>query len=83
MDGVFRRNCLRKQLFQMRSCRNVRTASGAVFFSRRANRLVIFSDIDGLYDSDPRLHSEARLLSRIECIDDGVYAMARGAAGAG
>ena len=49
------------------------------FFSRRANRLVIFSDIDGLYDSDPRLHSEARLLSRIECIDDGVYAMAGGA----
>ena len=49
------------------------------FFSRRANRLVIFSDIDGLYDSDPRLHPEARLLSRIDCIDDGVYAMAGGA----
>lgn len=49
------------------------------FFSRRANRLVIFSDIDGLYDSDPRLHPEARLLSRIECIDDGAYAMAGGA----
>lgn len=45
----------------------------------RANRLVIFSDINGLYDRDPRLHPEARLLSRIECIDDGVYAMAGGA----
>lgn len=39
---------------------------------------MIFSDIDGLYDSDPRLHPEARLLSRIECIDDGAYAMAGG-----
>lgn len=45
----------------------------------RAGRLVIFSDIDGLYDSDPRLHPDARLLSRIECIDEKVYAMAGGA----
>lgn len=45
----------------------------------RAQRLVILSDIDGLYDSDPRLHPDARLLERIEQIDDSIYALAGGA----
>ena len=44
-----------------------------------ARRLVILSDIDALYDADPRLHPEARPISRIERIDDAVYALAGGA----
>lgn len=45
----------------------------------RARRLVIFSDIDGLFDSDPRLHPGAKLIERIDRIDDGVYSLAGGA----
>jgi glutamate 5-kinase len=45
----------------------------------RAKRLVILSDIDGLYDADPRLHPDARLIKRIEQIDESVYSLAGGA----
>ncbi len=45
----------------------------------RAKRLVILSDIDGLYDADPRLHTNAKLIKRIEKIDEGVYSFAGGA----
>lgn len=45
----------------------------------RAKRLVILSDINGLYEADPRLHPEAKLISRIEKIDESVYALAGGA----
>lgn len=40
---------------------------------------MILSDIDGLYDSDPRLHTGAKLIERIEHIDNSVYALAGGA----
>lgn len=30
----------------------------------RAKRLIILSDINGLYDSDPRLHPKAKLLNK-------------------
>ena len=45
----------------------------------RAKQLVILSDINGLYDADPRLYPNARLISRIEKIDETVYALAGGA----
>lgn len=45
----------------------------------RARRLVILSDIDGLYDCDPRLHPNAKRMERIEQIDESVYARAGGA----
>lgn len=45
----------------------------------KARKLVILSDIDGLYDSDPRLHPDAKLIERIEYIDDSVYSLAGGA----
>lgn len=45
----------------------------------RAKKLVILSDIDGLYSSDPRLHTDAKLIERIEHIDDSVYSLAGGA----
>lgn len=45
----------------------------------RAEKLVIFSDIDGLYDSASRLHPHAKRIERIEAIDESVYVSAGGA----
>ena len=45
----------------------------------RAKHLVIFSDIDGFYDHDPRLYPNAQLIDQIDTIDDSVYALAGGA----
>lgn len=45
----------------------------------RASRLVIFSDIDGFYDGDPRLYPNAKLIERIDCINEGVKMLAGGA----
>ena len=53
--------------------------SAVVAILCRAKRLVIFSDIDGLYDSDPRLHPKAKRIERIDHIDEQVYGMAGGA----
>ena len=44
-----------------------------------AGKLVILSDIDGLFDADPRLYPRARLIERVETIDESVYALAGGA----
>ena len=44
-----------------------------------AEKLVIFSDIDGFYDRDPRLYANATLLSRIDAITEETYALAGGA----
>ena len=53
--------------------------SAVVAILCRADRLVILSDIDGLYDSDPRLHPGAKLVERLDKIDQSVYALAGGA----
>ena len=45
----------------------------------QADLLVILSDIDGFYDKDPRLSKTARLISRIETIDENTYKLAGGA----
>ncbi|MCM1113289.1 MAG: glutamate 5-kinase [Muribaculum sp.] len=45
----------------------------------RAAKLVILSDIDGFYDRDPRLYPDARLIERVEEINDAVYELAGGA----
>lgn len=44
-----------------------------------ASKLVILSDIDGFYDHDPRLYPDAKLIERIEVINDDVYKLAGGA----
>ncbi|RAR40679.1 glutamate 5-kinase [Paenibacillus sp. MDMC362] len=44
----------------------------------RARKLVILSDIDGFYDSDPRLHSDAKLIERINTIDEKIQSSAGG-----
>jgi|TARA_B110001454_G_scaffold217046_1_gene241498 glutamate 5-kinase len=45
-----------------------------------ADLLVILSDVDGLYESDPRTNKEAALISEVELVDDYVISIA-GAAG--
>ena len=45
----------------------------------RAGRLAILSDIDGLFDKDPRLFPDARLIRQVDHIDDALLAAAGGA----
>ncbi len=44
-----------------------------------ADVLLNLSDVDGLYDSDPRSNPDARLIDRVEVLDDAVYSIAGGA----
>ncbi len=53
--------------------------SAVVAVLTRADLLVIFSDIDGFYDSDPRFYKDAKLIGRIEEIDESTYKLAGGA----
>ncbi len=55
------------------------TLSAYVALVCHADLLINLSDVDGLYDSDPRKNPAARLVSRVEKIDDGVLRMAGGA----
>lgn len=43
-----------------------------------ASKLVIFSDIDGLYDGNPQTNPDAQLISRVEDITDGLKSVASG-----
>ena len=43
-----------------------------------AELLVILSDIDGLYDSDPRVNPNARLIPRVTAVTDEIRALAGG-----
>lgn len=53
--------------------------SAVVAVLTRADLLVILSDIDGFYDSDPRFYKNAELIGRIETIDESTYQLAGGA----
>ena len=44
-----------------------------------ADLLLNLSDIDGLYDADPRTNPSAKLIDRVEVIDESLYAIAGGA----
>ncbi|MFQ6371555.1 glutamate 5-kinase [Shewanella sp. YIC-542] len=52
--------------------------SAMVAAAADARSLVICSDIDGLYNKNPHLHADARLLPEVTHIDAGIYAMAGG-----
>lgn len=54
------------------------TLSATVAASIRADLLVILSDIDGLYDSDPRKNPDARLISVVPELTDDIRALAGG-----
>lgn len=45
----------------------------------KADLLIIMSDIDGLYDSDPKVNPGAKLISRVENITDEIVSSAKGA----
>mgnify|MGYP001312373061 CR=1 FL=1 len=48
-----------------------------------ADLLVILTDVDGLYDADPRTNPNARLIPRVERIDSTIERFAAGAHGPG
>lgn len=47
-----------------------------------ASALILLSDIEGLYDSDPRKNPDAKLIRRVEKIDDALLSIASGAGSA-
>lgn len=55
------------------------TLSATVATLSKADLLIILSDIDGLYDSDPRENANAKLIPVVEKIDDSIIALAGGA----
>ena len=54
------------------------TLAAIVAKSVRADKLVLLSDIDGLYTADPHKDPSARLIPRITKIDDTILALAGG-----
>lgn len=55
------------------------TLSAYVALVCHADLLINLSDIDGLYDRDPRRFENAKLIRRVERVDDRILAMAGGA----
>ncbi len=55
------------------------TLAAAVAILTRADLLINMSDINGLYDSDPRKNKDARFIERVDIIDDVIYGYANGA----
>ena len=54
------------------------TLSAIVSCIVKADLLVILSDIDGLYDSDPRINKNAKLLKQVNGITEDIIKMATG-----
>lgn len=54
------------------------TLSAVVARVCHADLLVIFTDIEGLYDSNPRKNADAKLISRVEKVDAALRAVAGG-----
>ena len=62
------------------------TLAGMITGLVEADLFINLTDIDGLYDHDPRQDAQAVLLSEVACVDNGIEAMASqipGALGAG
>lgn len=55
------------------------TLSALVAVSIGADLLVLLSDIDGLFTKDPHKYPDAELIPRVECLTDGIRALAEGA----
>ncbi len=54
------------------------TLAAIVSESVNADKLVLLSDIDGLYTADPHTHPEAKLIEKISQVDDHVISLAGG-----
>lgn len=48
-----------------------------------ANEVLLLSDVDGLYDSDPGQNPDARLIARVETIDETILSFASARTGSG
>ena len=57
------------------------TLAAIVAESVKAHKLVLLSDIDGLYTADPHKDPDAKLISRITRIDESILALAGGSNG--
>lgn len=55
------------------------TLSAIVAELCKADLLILISDIDGLYDADPKTHPDAKLLHRVEALTPEIMEMAGGA----
>ena len=55
------------------------TLSAYVAIASNADLIINLSDIDGLYDSDPRKNSDAKLIDRVDIIDETIKSYAGGA----
>ena len=58
------------------------TLSAIVAASIGAQLLILLSDIDGLYDSDPHKNPEAKLISTVSVIDDTILSLGGGSGSA-
>ena len=58
------------------------TLSAIVAASIGARLLILLSDIDGLYDSDPHKNLEAKLISTVSAIDDHILSLGGGSGSA-
>ena len=56
------------------------TLAAIVAQSVKADKLILLSDIDGLYTADPHTDSDAKLISVVNCVDDNLCALAGGTA---
>ena len=54
------------------------TLAAFVAESVRAEKLILLSDIDGLYTADPHTHPDAKLIRVANCVDDEIFALAGG-----
>ena len=54
------------------------TLSALVAVSAQADILVILSDVDGLYDSDPHKNTGAKLIERVDGMPEALFALAGG-----
>ncbi|MCR5150200.1 MAG: glutamate 5-kinase [Clostridiales bacterium] len=54
------------------------TLAANVSVSTEADLLIVLSDIDGLYDGDPRIDTNARIIEVVEKIDGNIEKMAKG-----
>lgn len=55
------------------------TLSAYVAIASNADLIINLSDIDGLYDSDPRKNPDAKLIDRVDLIDETIKSYAGGA----
>ena len=58
------------------------TLAAEVARAAKADLLVLLSDIDGLYDKDPRKYSDAALIPEVRILDEKIMALAGGAGSA-